>query len=207
MTSQPEPATTLDAACGAGSEEAALIRAAKRGDRVAFERLVRAYDRSVLRLAYNWLRSAEDAREVYQETFLRVYKNLGQFREDCNFQTWLYRIAVNTCLDYLRKRKVRREEPCTLETEEGAQDRISGHAEPHPQADPQRLLASRELRERIEQALEELSPRERAVFELRHYHGLRLRMIGQILGTSEEAAKTSLFRAHEKMRARLKDWL
>src|ERR1700758_1828442 len=89
----------------------ALIRAAQRGDQDAFEQLVRAHDQSVLRLAMNLLRSPEEARDVYQEAFLRVYKNLHTFRFDCSFPTWLYRIVTNICLDHLRRRKVRKEEP------------------------------------------------------------------------------------------------
>src|ERR1700754_3056546 len=100
-----------------------LIRAAQRGDQDAFEQLVRAYDQSVLRLAMNLLRSPEDARDVYQEAFLRVYRNLHSFRFDCSFHTWLYRIATNLCLDQLRKRKVRKEEPVIVTTPEGTLDR------------------------------------------------------------------------------------
>jgi RNA polymerase sigma-70 factor (ECF subfamily) len=83
----------------------ALIRAAQNGDQDAFEQLVRTYDQSVLRLAMNLLRSPEDARDVYQEAFLRVYRNLHTFRFDCSFHTWLYRIVTNICLDLLRDRK------------------------------------------------------------------------------------------------------
>ena len=82
-----------------GPQVEALIRAAQRGDADAFEQLVRAYDQSVLRLAMNLLRSPEDARDVYQEAFLRVYRNLHAFRFDCSFHTWLYRIVTNICLD------------------------------------------------------------------------------------------------------------
>src|ERR1700689_4787382 len=101
-----------DAAVGArmSPQVDSLIRAAQRGDQDAFEQLVRAYDQSVLRLAMNLLRSPEDARDVYQEAFLRVYRNLHTFRFDCSFHTWLYRIVTNICLDALRKRKGRREE-------------------------------------------------------------------------------------------------
>src|ERR1700730_3615032 len=95
-----------------------LIRAAQRGDQDAFEQLVRAYDQSVLRLAMNLLRSPEDAQDVYQEAFLRVYKNLDKFRFDCSFHTWLYRIVTNLCLDHMRKRKVRKEEPHIVGTAE-----------------------------------------------------------------------------------------
>src|SRR5215469_3036120 len=91
-------------------DESALIQAVQRGDQDAFEQLVRAYDHSVLRTAVNLLRSPEDAQDVYQEAFLRVYKNIHSFRFDCSFHTWLYRIVTNICLDHLRKKKVRKEE-------------------------------------------------------------------------------------------------
>ncbi len=190
----------------AAVEEADLIRAAQRGDGDAFERLVRNYDQQVLRLAYRLLRSADDARDIYQEAFLRVHRNLNQFRFDCSFQTWLYRIVTNQCLDLMRRRKVRKEEPAAVETGEGVRDRSDIVADAHAGADPQRQLASRELRQRIEETLGQLTPRERLVFELRHFQGMRLKAIGEAVGTSEEAAKNCLFRATQKMRAALGDF-
>lgn len=191
----------------AGLDEAALIRAAQKGDQQAFERLVRAYDRNVLRLAMNLLRSHEDAYDVYQEAFLRVYKHLHVFRFDCSFHTWLYRIVTNLCLDQLRKRKVRREESTVVETEDGPRDRMDGFPEQRELGDPQRALMSRQLGGRIKSVLSELTDKERLVFELRHYQGMRLRAIGEALGTTEEAAKTCLFRATQKMRAGLGDFV
>jgi len=188
-------------------DESELIRAAQKGDQRAFEQLVRLYDQNVLRLAMNLLRSPEDAKDVYQEAFLRVYKNLHTFRFDCSFHTWLYRIVTNLCLDALRKRKVRREESTVMETGEGALDRMDTLQESRADGNPQRQLLSRQLRERIQSSLEELTPRERTVFSLRHYQGLRLRTIGEMLGTSEEAAKNCLFRATQKMRVALGDFV
>src|SRR6476659_9808428 len=131
-----------DAAGVAGSRVThqvdSLIRAAQRGDQDAFEQLVRAYDQSVLRLALNLLRSPEDARDVYQEAFLRVYRNIHTFRFDCSFHTWLYRIVTNICLDHLRKRKVRREEATVVETTEGPVDRMDSFEENSAHADPGR---------------------------------------------------------------------
>ena len=185
----------------------ALIRAAQRGDQDAFEQLVRAYDQSVLRLAMNLLRSPEDARDVYQEAFLRVYRNLHSFRFDCSFHTWLYRIVTNICLDQLRKRKVRKEESSVVETSDGPVDRMEGFEEEAAESDPERSVWNRQLKDKIESALQDLTPRERMVFELRHYEGLRLRNIGEILGTTEEAAKNCLFRATQKMRSVLGDFV
>ncbi len=188
-------------------DEAGLIRAAQAGDDSAFEQLVRAYDRAVLRIAVNLLRSPEDARDVYQEAFLRVYRNLHSFRFDCSFHTWLYRIVTNLCLDHLRKRKTRREEPGTVETGDGVVDRMAQFEEPAPHADPERQTRSRQLAGRIESALGDLSARERMVFELRHYQGLRLKNIGEVLGTTEEAAKNCLFRATQKLRGALGEFV
>ena len=184
-----------------------LIRAAQGGDQDAFEQLVRACDQSVLRLAINLLRSPEDARDVYQEAFLRVYRNLPAFRFDCSFHTWLYRIVTNICLDHLRKRKVRKEESPVVVTSDGPVDRMDVFEERSAHADPERSMWNRQLRQRIEDALQGLTPRERMVFELRHYQGLRLRNIGEMLGTTEEAAKNCLFRATQKMRAVLGDFV
>src|SRR6266404_3412678 len=184
-----------------------LIRAAQSGDQDAFEQLVRTYDQSVLRLAMNLLRSPEDARDVYQEAFLRVYRNIHSFRFDCSFHTWLYRIVTNICLDHLRKRKVRREESAVVETADGPVDRMDSFEQEGTNANPERHFWNSQLGNRIETALGDLTPRERTVFELRHYQGLRLRTIGEMLGTSEEAAKNCLFRATQKMRAALGDFI
>jgi RNA polymerase sigma-70 factor (ECF subfamily) len=195
------------AAAAVQMDESALIRAAQHGDAGAFEELVRLYDQSVLRLALNLLRSPEDANDIYQEAFLRVYKNLHTFRFDCSFHTWLYRIVTNLCLDALRKRKVRKEEGTVVETREGLLDRMDTVEEDRADGNPQRRLLSRELHTRIRNVLADLTPRERMVFEMRHYQGMRLRAIGEALGTSEEAAKNCLFRATQKMRAALGDFV
>ena len=82
------------------AEEQALVRSAQAGDRLAFEELVRRFDREVLRLALNLVKRPEDARDIYQESFLRVYRNLHRFRFECSFYTWLYRIVTNVALDH-----------------------------------------------------------------------------------------------------------
>ena len=189
------------------TDERSLIRAAQRGDGTAFEQLVRSYDSNVLRMAVNLLHSEEDARDVYQEAFLRVYRKLGDFRFDCAFSTWLYRIVANLCLDQLRKRKVRKEEAASIETSGGEVDRLQFVPERRADVDPQRRLMSQEVNHRIQDVLDGLSTRERLVFEMRHYQGMRLRAIGESLGVTEEAAKNCLFRATQKMRAALGDFV
>src|ERR1700689_3592481 len=169
-----DAAETVSAILAAPLDEASLIRAAQAGDSDAFERLVRAYDQSVLRIAMNLLHSPDEARDVYQEAFLKVFRNLHQFRFDCSFHTWLYRIVTNVCLDHLRRRKVRKEESTVVETPDGPVDQVTRIAEQGPAANPERQMRNRELGEGITAALEGLTPRERTVFELRHHEGLGL---------------------------------
>lgn len=181
-----------------------LIRAAQAGDRGAFDELVARYDENIHRLARNLMRSEDDAWDVYQETFLKAYRALPRFRFECSFYTWVYRIAANTCMDALRRRAGRRE--VAAQTVDGSgmtRDLFEQVANPAPDANPEQMLLSHEVGERIEWALRRLSPRERLVFELKHYQGLKLRTIGDMLATSEETAKNSLFRATQKLRGAL----
>ncbi|MGC2330356.1 MAG: sigma-70 family RNA polymerase sigma factor [Candidatus Acidiferrales bacterium] len=186
-------------------EEQALVRKAQAGDRLAFEDLVRRYDRDVLRLALNLVHRPEDARDVYQEGFLRAYRNLHRFRFECSFYTWLYRIVTNVALDHLRRRTSHREEqaPAPKETEGVAPDFFDRQPELRASANPEKSLLGHEVGQQIERAMKRLSPRERVVFEMKHYQGLRLRAIGDLLGTSEETVKNSLFRATRKLRESL----
>jgi RNA polymerase sigma-70 factor (ECF subfamily) len=189
-------------------DDRALIAEAQAGNRAAFEELVRRYDRGVLRLALNLMRRPEDARDVYQEAFLKVYRNIHRFRFECSFYTWLYRIVTNVCLDHLRRRKARPEDQApemnTDRPEEaGMSDFFERQREERPTLDPERRLMGKEIEARITLALKRLSPRERMVFEMKHYHGLKLRAIGEVLGTTEETVKNSLFRATRKLRLQL----
>jgi len=163
-------------------------------------------NRDVLRLAMNIVHRPEDARDIYQETFLKVYRNLHRFRFECSFYTWLYRVATNVGLDYLRRRTTRREDQAPVpEDTEGASTRDFFDRQPqqNPSTNPERQLLGHEISGRIHEAMKRLSPRERMVFEMKHYEGMRLRAIGDVLGTSEETVKNSLFRATRKLRASL----
>jgi len=187
-------------------DDSTLIREAQRGNRVAFEELVRQYDRAVLRLALHLTGSEPDAQDIYQEAFLKAYRNVGNFRFECSFYTWIYRIVTNLCLDHLRKRTVRKEDaPVATDSEGNEYSVLDQTPDVRPGADPERDLMRRELGTRIGRAIERLTPRERMVFELKHYHGLKLRTIGEVLNTTEETAKNTLFRATQKLRGSLAD--
>ena len=191
----------------ANSDDAALVREAQAGNRAAFEELVHRYDRDVLRLALNLMRRTEDARDVYQEAFLKVYRNLHRFRFECSFYTWLYRIVTNVCLDHLRRRQARPEDQApelrAAQQEDASTDFFERQREQRPTLDPERHLLGEEIKKRLASAMERLSARERIVFEMKHYQGLKLRAIGDALGTSEETVKNSLFRATRKLRNEL----
>lgn len=188
------------------ASDATLISQAQAGDHLAFETLVHRYDHAVLRLALNLSGSEAEAQDIYQESFFKAYRSLRNFRFECSFYTWMYRIVTNLCLDHLRNRRVRREDSAITIASNGEEyDFFSYLPDLHPHSNPERRLLNRELRLRIHRALQKLTPRERIVFQLKHYHGLRLRAVGEILDTTEETIKSTLFRATQKMRAILAD--
>ena len=185
-------------------DDTLLVREAQRGDRSAFEELVRHYDQPVLRLALHLTGSEHEAQDIYQEAFLKAYKNIGRFRFECSFYTWIYRIVTNLCLDNIRKKQVRKEDAPVATDSEGEQyDFLAQVADIRSGANPERDLMRRELGSRIAKALDRLTPRERMVFELKHYQGLKLRTVGEMLNTTEETAKNTLFRATQKLRGAL----
>jgi len=186
------------------ASENELIREAQAGSRTAFDTLVRQYDQAVLRLALHLTGSEQDAQDVHQEAFLKAYRYLGNFRFECSFYTWIYRIVTNLCLDHLRRRKARREDQAVMIDSSGEEmDLLSNVSDDRAGANPDRELQRKFLGERIREALDKLTPRERMVFELKHYQGLKLRTIGEMLNTTEETAKNTLFRATRKLRMNL----
>jgi len=185
-------------------DDTVLIREAQAGNRGAFEELVRQYDQAVLRLALHLTGSESDAQDIYQEAFMKAYRSVGKFRFECSFYTWLYRIVTNLCLDHLRKRQVRKEDAPVITDSEGEEYSVIDQvADDRAHSNPEHDLMRRELGTRINSALDRLSGRERMVFELKHYQGLKLRTIGEMLNTTEETAKNTLFRATQKLRASL----
>jgi RNA polymerase sigma-70 factor (ECF subfamily) len=191
-----QPLTRVHMLSQSRIDDTLLVREAQRGNRSAFEELVRHYDHAVLRLALHLTGSEHEAQDVYQEAFLKAYKNIGRFRFECS----------NLCLDNIRKKQVRKEDAPVVVDSEGEQyDVLAQVADGRSGANPERDLMRRELGGRISRALDKLTARERVVFELKHYQGLKLRTVGEMLNTTEETAKNTLFRATQKLRATLAD--
>jgi RNA polymerase sigma-70 factor (ECF subfamily) len=185
-------------------DEVALIRRAQGGDRSAFDALVRLYDQNVLHLALQVVASPEEARDLYQEAFLKVYRSLRHFRLEARFSTWLYRVVMNVCLDHLRRQNTRKE-IAVPPADDGEPEYFQTVPDERPTLNPERATHSKEIARRIQAAVSRLNPRERMVFELKHYQGLKLRVIGEMCKTSEQTVKNCLFRATQKLRTELGD--
>lgn len=177
-------------------DEQTLIAAAQGGDAEAFARLIAPHRRRVYAMCYDLAGSHEDAQDVAQETFIKAYKGLPNFTGGAAFSTWLYRIAVNAWIDH-RRRNARHDPAGGFEAEE-----LHDAAAPRPDA----LADAAILAQHIERAMEQLSPQQRAVFVLRHYHELAIAEIAASLGVTDGTVKTLLFRALKKMRELLQQF-
>ena len=179
------------------SDAAAVLARARQGDGEAFRALVEQHSRSVFRLAYRMTGNEQDAEDVVQESFLRAYRQLGRFESRANFGTWLYRITANCAVDLMRSKQARHDQSRAEPLDEASdQTTASG-------PDPERMAGSAEIQQRVAQALEALSPLERAAFTLRHYEGRSIDEISRALGLGTSAAKHSVFRAVKKLRIAL----
>src|SRR5438132_7580876 len=127
-------------------DDTMLIREAQRGNRAAFEELVRHYDQAVLRLALHLTGNEPEAQDVYQDAFLKAYKSIGSFRFECSFYTWIYRIVTNLCLDHLRKKQVRKEDaPVVKDASGGEYDLLDQVPDGRAGEDPEGGVVRREL--------------------------------------------------------------
>jgi len=181
-----------------------LILHAKQGNMDAFETLVQRYDRRVLTIAAGYVNSADDAKDIYQEVFMRVYRALSKFEMRSEFSTWLFRITTNVCLSY--RMRGRRHQHASLER--GSEDEGQPHQGPPALSDEttaERIGEDEEIARRVAESLEKLSPRQRLVFTLRHYEGYKLTEIAEMLKCSEGSVKKYLFEATARMREHLND--
>jgi RNA polymerase sigma-70 factor, ECF subfamily len=173
---------------------------ARKGNQSAFRVLVERHSRSVFRLAFGMTGNEQDAEDLVQETFLRVYKQLHRFNGRAAFGTWIYRIAANCSLDFIRARNNRKEQPPPT-GDESTVSWLDYVAAPDPS--PERLTQSGQIAELLVPAMEQLSEMERLAFVLRHYEGCDIEEIARTLGVESNAAKHSVFRAVQKLRRAL----
>jgi RNA polymerase sigma-70 factor, ECF subfamily len=175
-----------------------VLAQARAGNREAFRTLVERHSRAVFRVAYRLTGNRQDAEDVVQSTFLKAYTELPRFEARSGFATWLHRIAANCAVDLLRKRPRR----TVAQGDDDAAPIIDRM--PSADADPERLAAGRELRRRLEEAMTELTPLERAAFTLRHLEQQPIEVIASTLGLNSAATRHGIFRAVAKMRRALR---
>ncbi len=179
--------------------DAALVTRAREGDQDAFRVLVERHSQALFRLAFRMTGNEHDAEDMVQETFLRAHRQLGRFESRSSLSTWLHRIAANCSLDLLRKRQRRAEADRAVDLESGE----AGAAVLSHEPAPDQLLYHAEVQQRVERAMEQLTPMERTAFVLRHFEGRSIEEIGTVLGAGASATKQSIFRAVQKMRRAL----
>jgi RNA polymerase sigma-70 factor (ECF subfamily) len=178
-----------------------LVDAAKRGDVGAFRELVTRHQRRAYAVALGMVHDPDDARDVCQEAFLKVHKNLATFEGEAQFFTWLYRIVTNLCIDQLRKKRGQQVE--FDETQAQGEADEAGIAPVRTGFDPARALADKELRGQILRALDKLSPAHRAVLVMREVEGLSYQEMADTMECSIGTIMSLLFHARKKMQTLL----
>ena len=183
-----------------------LIMQTRQGNMDAFEQLVQRYDKRVLTIAAGYVSCSDDAKDIYQEVFLLVYKGLPKFQYKSEFSTWLYRITTTVCLSH--RMRGRRHSHTSLDQNVNDDD-----GQPHALKDTlagdtftDQQTHDAEISLKVEQALKTLSPRQRMVFTLKHYEGYKLREIAEMMKCGEGTVKKYLFEAIARLKTQLKDF-
>lgn len=173
-----------------------LLRHTRQGDTEAFGLIVERYQRRVFAVAYGLVHDVEQARDLVQEGFIRAYQAIDRFRGTSGFYTWIYRIVVNLCIDYIRKRAVER-------------DAFSEDPDPigQPPSTPEAIASRRELQMVVRRAIQKLPEDQRAVIVLREMEGLSYKEIAQVVDSSVGTVMSRLFYARKRLRDILKPYL
>jgi len=183
-------------------DETVLVNAAKAGDLVAFEELVARHRDKLYARAFSMVRSQEEAVDLTQEAWIKIWQRLGQFHGGSGFATWATRVLINVCLDFLRKKKRLAEDSVEQMNEEsGGVERLL----PPLDVNPTERLEQAELRERLDEAMAKLTDEHRAVLVLHAYEGLGYKEIARRVGCSLGTVMSRLFYARRRLAAVLQD--
>lgn len=189
-------------------EEELLVRRAQDGDREAFRELVERYQRRVYSIAYGMLKNSDDAFDVSQEVFVKVFRYVENFNHQSSFYTWLYRITVNMCIDFIRKNKKRR----SVEYDDGiarGEDVVGAeHIMPSQLGlNPDRVYGRKELREKMLEALDTLSDKHRTILIMREVDGMSYEEMADALNISKGTVMSRLFHARKYFQDAIEDYL
>lgn len=184
-------------------DETELIHQVKQGNENAFEQLVYRYDRTVLSIALKYTGNTDDAKDLYQEVFIRVYRGINNFQFRSEFSTWLYRIAVNVCLSYKSRSKDHLKVSISDDEDNTGFSKDVSEQLVYEGSSPEEEAAGNELTEIVDAALETLSPRQKMTFVLKHYEGYKIREIAEMLNCKEGTVKKYLFDAIKNLRKKL----
>jgi RNA polymerase sigma-70 factor (ECF subfamily) len=174
-------------------QEIDLIERIKQGDQMAFQQIMTKYGDRVMGLAFHFTKNYQDAEDLYQETFIKVYRNIHSFRFESEFFTWVYRILANQAFNYYRKAK-----RMTI-VDPGDDDYLWETIPDDESSEAEQATLNSSLRQEIDRALMQLSSQQRVVFILKHYEGKKIKDIAAILDCTEGTVKRYLFRATRKL--------
>jgi len=180
-----------------------LITQATSGNDSAFEELIFRYDRSVLAIALKFVHNTDDAKDIYQEVFIRVHKGLKNFEMKSEFSTWLFRIATNVCLTH-KSRSKKHLQQSTDEHIATEDDEVQKYELVDDEMDPGEMMINLDLGDIIRGAVDSLSAKQRMTFILKHYEGYKIREIAEMLNCKEGTVKKYLFDAIRNLRKKLK---
>ncbi len=188
-----------------------LVERCKDGDIDAFDELVNKYKKQAYYFAYSMISNQSDAEDISQEAFVRVYKNIYKFKGKASFKTWFYRIIINLCRSHLRHRYLvakfsfhfRQKDEMTDEPEKTLDTSIEDTSW---QSSPVKAAINKELNTAIENAVKSLPKKQKEIFVLKHFQGLKISEVADILDATEGGIKASLFKAIKNLRTYLADY-
>ena len=189
------------------ADDQALVEACRNGDRQAFRQLTLRYQRKVYSIAYGFLRNPEDALDVVQESFIKVHRYLHNFEGNSSFYTWLYRIVTNLCIDHIRKNRRHREFEFDDGLRHGEEGASAAFVPPSALGDPATLVQRREILEAVQNGLEHLSDKHRAVIVMRELQGMSYEEMARAMGCSKGTIMSRLFHARRNMQRQLTERL
>ncbi len=182
--------------------DAEIIEAVLRGDVERYAELVNRYQQAAWKVAYSFVGNFEDAKDISQNGFVKAYQHLGQFRGRSQFSTWFYRIIVNECKDFFKRKSRQPKSVAPVASSDSENDPVVFEVE-DPRGDPRDVSANHELAKRLAHAIEGLGMKQRTAFVLHHLDGMSLEEVARVMGCRVGTVKAHISRAAEHLRRTL----